>query len=424
MEQQVGTSLSQIGDFMRGAGAKAPPPGAPSEETAPDRFTGSDAREAIELATFKIPPFPEEGWIDWEFFIDGVQRTVVCGIVSIDNLEVPIHIAHLVAGAMRRTNRRLKPYRILEALVLMLPLGALRARDLRWSGRTPPGRELSHRGRIYDLVRAGGPLYTDTSVSLVEFQAGTPRRLLEAGDLVRTGAIRDKALNRSRALLRVLELSLLWRVRTEHPEAWVLLDGPVAPLLKYDRLVDPQLDGLKDIADPSSAFDFYRRVVGAVKNVEIIPQQGLEVALSSGDFLVVPTYQFSEIIKDEDGVARQMISAFMWLRRELASEISALWSSVSGLIRLDIPIAALVDEGLRSTWVNALEEGVLNLNNPDSTEAAQLNSILITAAVERWPVPQVAPQRMLTEFYPIAETERWLSSTLRPSPELANILNL
>jgi hypothetical protein len=422
--EQEGSFLSQMGGFMRGAGAKAPPPGAPSEETAPDRSTGSDAREATELATFKVPPFPKEGWVDWEFFIDGVQRTVVCGIVSVDDLEVPIHIAHLVAGVMRRANRELEPYRIVEALVLMLPLGALRARDPRWPRLTPPGRELSYRGRIYDLVRAGRPVYTDTSVSLAEFQAGTPRRLLEAGDLVRTGAIRDKALNRSRTLLRVLELALLWRVRTENPEAWILIDGPVAPLLKYDRLVDPQLDGLKDLADPVSAFEFYQRIVGAVKNVEIIPQQGLEAALSTGDSLVVPAYQFSNIVKDEDGVAREMVSVFVWLRRELASEISVLWSAVSGLARLDIPIPALVGDEMRSTWVNMLEEGQLNLNDPNSTEAAQLNSILLTAAVERWPVPQVAPQRMLTEFYPIAETERWLSSTLRSSYELANILNL
>jgi len=47
-------------------------------------------------------------------------------------------------------------------------------------------------------------------------------------------------------------------------EEWILSDGPIAPLTKHARLAAPELQGLQSIAAPVLAFDFLRRLVGAV----------------------------------------------------------------------------------------------------------------------------------------------------------------
>jgi len=408
--------LSQY--FSDVGGIPLPPSGVP-EERAPDTSTATDAQPAPELARLQLPPVLTRS-SSWRFFVDGVQRTCATRLVQVQNVQVPMHVCHLIAGAMRRDDRgKLEPALSREATVLLCPFQALQA--LGWPYRPPQGRELGFGGRIYEAIQSGDVLYSDTSVSLAITQARRPRVNLQAGDLVRTGEVRQHALNRAKELLRVMELGVLWEVRQQWEDEWVLLDGPIAPLLKYARLVAPELTGLQDIANPNQAFDFLKRIVGAVKNVEIIPQQGLEVALSPIGDLVVPVYRFGDFVKDEDAVAREILCAFIWLRRELSREISVLWSPVSGLARLDVPLPALLDQSLRNRW-NALDDNQLNLANRDSLEWQRLEDILLDVMVERWPVPQAMLQRMLTEFYPVEETERWLSSMLRSPYELSSVM--
>jgi len=223
-----------------------------------------------------------------------------------------------------------------------------------------------------------------------------------------------------------MEVGILWELRQQCLNNWILLDGPVAPPLKYGRLAEPVLQGLEEIARPDIAFDFLRRIVGAVKRVQIVPQGGLELALSPGPPLVLPVYRFGEVIEEDDAVAKEILSAFLWLRRELAGEISALWSTVSGLARLDIPLPAIFDdEGLRNTW-NTLDEEILlaRLSDQDASERQRLEEILQATVVERWPVPSATATRMLTELFAVAETEFWLTSQLRSVYEMRSVLSL
>jgi len=416
--------LTSLKGYLENAGANPLPPSDIPEERAPDLPTATSSSAAREMARAEIVPFPE-GPILFRFFVDGVQRTVPVAEVTVNSVRVPFHLSHLIVGAMERVGRELQPFIAQEALVLIFPYQALQAADPAWSARRPPGRELSSSGRIYEAVQSGDSVYSDTSITLRLGSDGRPGVLLQAGDLIRTGEVRQKALNRAKELLRIMEVGVLWGLRQQYPNDWILLDGPVAPPLKYGRLVEPTLQGLEEITRPEIAFDFLRRVIGAVKRVQIVPQGGLEAALNPGPPLVLPIYRFGEVVEEDDAVAKEILSAFLWLRRELAGEISALWSTVSGLARFDVPIPAVFDDaGRRNTW-NTLDEETLmtRLADSSSTERQRLEELLRAIVIERWPVPTSTATRMLTELFPIAETELWLTSQLRSVYEMRSVLS-
>jgi hypothetical protein len=416
-----------ITDFLRNylveTGAHPLPPSDIPEERAPDLPTATSSSAAREVASVEIDPSPGTSPL-FRFFVDGVQRTVPVAEVTVNNVRVPIHLSHLIVGAMERVGAELRPFIAREAFVLIFPYQALQVADGAWSAHRPPGRELSSSGRIYEAVKIGNLLFSDTSITLRLGSDGRPGVLFQPGDLIRTGEVRRKALDRAKELLRIMEVGLIWELRQQCPNDWILLDGPVAPPLKYGRLVEPTLQGLEEIARPDIAFDFLRRVIGAVKRVQIIPQDGLEVALSSSPFLRLPVYRFGEVVEEDDAVAKEILSAFLWLRRELAGEISALWSTVSGLARFDIPIPAVFDvPNMRNNW-NTLGDNTIetSLANPSSTERQRLEKLLQAIVIERWPVPTATATRMLTELFPIAETELWLTAQLRSVYEMRSVL--
>lgn len=415
--------LSSLRGYLKSIRANPLPSSDIPEERASDLPTATSSSVARELAQVALDPFPKASPL-FRFFVDGVQRTVPVAEVIVNNVRVPLHLSHLIVGAMERVGRELRPLRAREALVLVFPYQALQAADSAWSTRRPPGRELSSTGRIYEAVQSGDALYSDTSVTLRLNSGGRPGVLLQAGDLIRTGEVRQKALSRAKELLRIMEVGLLWELRCQYPNDWVLLDGPIAPPLKYGRLVDPSLQGLEEIARPDIAFDFLRRVVGAVKRVQIVPAGGLESALNPGSVLILPIYRFGEVIEEDDAVAKEILSAFLWLRRELAGEISALWSTVSGLARFDVPIPAVFDDSsLKNSWNTLGEEELTNrLADPNSGERQRLEDLLQAIVIERWPVPSATATRTLTELFPIAETELWLSSQLRSVYEMRSTL--
>jgi hypothetical protein len=409
-------------DYLAGIGARSLPPCEIPEEREPDLPTATSSSSAREMICIEIDPFPDPDASPlFDFFIDGVQRTVAVAEVIVDNMHVPLHLSHLIVGAMKRVEKKLIPFIMREALVLIFPFQALQAAG--WSACKPPGQELSSSGGIYGKVKKakenGDLLYSDSSIALRLERDGRPQILLEAGDLIRTGEVRQKALDRAKELLRIMELGLLWELRCQYPNEWVLLDGPIAPLLKYGRLTEPSLAGLQNIAKPDIAFELLRRVVGAVKTVRIVAK-GIERALTLEQKFCIPIYQFAGVVKEDDEVAKEILSAFLWLRRELVGEISTLWSTVSGLARFDIPIPAVFDDsGKKNNWNNLNEDTIKNcLTNPSSKERQRLEELLQAIVIERWPVPAATATRMLTELFPIAETECWLTSQLRNIHEM------
>jgi len=402
------TSLNPIASYIRKQGARPLPPSDSFEEMAPDIALDVYGCDAQLITSIDIEPNPSYCPIEIKYFIDGVQKTVAVAEIDVGNFSVPFVITHLIAGATMRQDRNLSPAIVRDIQVFLIPLQAMRAAG--WTGTNPPGQELGYQGQIYrTITQTSGPFFSDISISMER----RPRTLLEPSDLAAMGKIRRKALDRAKEILRILELGVLWELRTSNPEEWILLDGPVAPILKYSRLVDNCLLGLQNIANKNFTHNFLRRVIGAVKDVRIVPVRHLHLALQRGPTLSIPLFRFSDAIKQTDAVAQSILSAFVWLRRELIHQIPIVWSASSGLARIDIPFPCLVD--VEEPW--EMPDFMPDLST-NTGAGRMLRSLLTTMMAERWPVPESSPHRKLVEYFPIAETERWLSSMLLSAQEL------
>ncbi len=420
---------SAFGQYLNRIGAREVPSLLLPEERAPDLTVASSSRPAdliltlgpFDLASFE-PPSAGQGF---RFFIDGVQRTIMLRILDIESpggtsLQVPIHGAHLVAGAMERCGSTLQPYLVRSARVLLLPFYALREIDsVRFDD--PPGVELHPDviGFIYPELISQRSVFSDTAVPLERGR----RSRLSSSDLLRVGELRSRALNRAKILLRILELGLLEEVRTT-TDGDILVDGPIGPMFKYYGSIVSQ--GLKDVSsldkgeNTSNSFDFLSGIVGAVKNVMIIPQEGLDAILDPSR-VYVPVFRFSDVLQaDEsasvdDDVYKAVFCAFVRLRPELPG----LWSPIAGLTRLDIPAPAILDPDQRGRegWVDEVvySEGRINLL---ASEIRKLREIVVAYLSLRWPLPGMFGGRAYTELYAIAETERWLRSQLLHPYEL------
>jgi len=420
---------STFGPYLEGIGAREVPSLLLPEERAPDLSAASSSRPADLVHSLDLPAPASPGFPSVErhfrFFIDGVQRTLMLRILDLDlpggtTLQVPIHGVHLVAGAMERRGSTLQPYLVRSVTVLLLPFYALREIDsVRFA--EPPGTELDHDviDFIYPELISGRNVFSDTAVPL---QRGRRSRL-SGPDLLRVGELRRRALNRAKVLLRILELGLLEEVRTQCDDD-ILVDGPIGPMFKYyGSRVSEGLDRVcsldrADSAGPS--FDFLSHIAGAVKNVMIIPQEGLGVVFDPNR-LRVPIFRFSDVLRaDEAGsvddeVYKAVFCAFIRLRPEMPG----LWSPIAGLTRLDFPAPVVLDRNRRASenWVEDVvnQEGQLDLL---PSEIDNLQEIVGAYLSLRWPLPGMFGGRAYTELYTIAETERWLRSQLLHPYEL------
>lgn len=415
--------MSSIGGYLKRLGAAPFPVNVPSEEAAPDFTVGIIPKEAIRIADIRIPEIttPE---VNFRFFIDGVQRTVpVCHLHGI-----PIFVAHLAAGAMERVDGRLNPFLKREAIVLYIPLEGLKnvcqVLSIPSKISEPPLTKFDYKGEIYELIRKTQQpnrinFWTDISIPLTQEEY-----ILGAVELSAVGAVRRAARDRSKILLRIMELGVVWEVISQcirKEDEFAIIDGPVFLPFIYAGLASRELVRISDpstrqIGDRKQAYTLLRNVIGAVKRVEIIPAEGLFTALSTEPYFMIPVYRFSDVIEKEDFVSRHTLSCFIWLRRELDREIPTIWSPTTGLARVDIPFPAIVDPEVAwdsDNFYPDLSEG--------SKSRGKLEAILKTFITERYPVPDVPPSRILTELYAIAEVERWLKGCLLPEQELRKL---
>jgi len=421
-----------VGEYLRGLGAIPLPVDVPSEETAPDFSVGVTMGDAEHLGDIQVPEVATTEVI-WKFFIDGVQQTVPVCLIPIGNLRIPVYIAHLIAGATQRVNSRLVPFIKREAIILYFPLEGLRSVSTNLPNplilNTPPFPKLDRTGNIYEKIknaehRIEVSFWTDISVKLSQRQGEEVD--LDPSQLSAIGAIRKAARDRSRVLLRIMELGIIWEIARQNilkENEFMIIDGPVFLPFKYATLASQRLANLMDstgeqIGDSSNLYSLLCHLLGAVKSVEVIPTQGLASALSSGPNFVIPIYLFSTTVKGaRDEVSRHTLACFVWLRREVCREISPIWSPASELTRLDIPFPAIVDPKVDDKWYTS----DFRPNIQQGNHRQKLEAILKTIVAERWPVPETFPHRMLTELYPIAETERWLKANLLSEQELRRL---
>jgi hypothetical protein len=431
--------LSSAQGYLRNLGAIPLPPDVPSEETSPDFTVGVTPSDAEHLGNINISGTPTPR-VSWQFFIDGVQRTVPICLIPVGNLRVPVFVAHLIAGAMRRLDGRLSPFIKREAVILYFPLEGIRSAGAGLSTTPfltdPPFTKLDHTGNIYEkIINLQQPstisFWTDISVKLSynpQDEPGLHPSGLDPSKLSAIGAVRRAARDRSQVLLRIMELGIIWEIATKNildDNEFMILDGPVFLPFRYATLTSQHLATVMDpmgenIGNVQQIFNILHNLIGVVKTVQIIPIQGLIDALSPGPGFVIPIYVFSTTVRGaSDQVSRHTLACFAWLRRELSGEISPIWSPSSELVRIDIPYPAIVDPKIDNNWYTPeFRPDVLGRHKQ------KVRDILSTALAERWPIPETTPHRMLTELYPIAETERWLRAHLMPEQELRKLAGI
>jgi hypothetical protein len=208
-------------------------------------------------------------------FIDGVMRYRVVGAIEAQGVYVPLVIAHLIAGAMKLSNRELIPLQKKELISVVFPFTVVS--KMLGHSILPSGVSTIEFSRFGSLFRNSNReiIFSDTTITLGEYkdQNGqfTHRPLISENELIASSKIIYTAKNRVKELLRTLELHLLIEASKSVKNELIIIDGPIAPLFKYIGLIDPNLKGVvRDLHDTQNARIAYRilkNTVGVVKKV-------------------------------------------------------------------------------------------------------------------------------------------------------------
>ena len=242
-------------------------------------------------------------------------------------------------------------------------------------------------------------------------------RRLSYGMLAAVGKTRAAAMSAVDGIRRALEVGVIWELRKRHRDDLILNDGPLARMMfsMYARLAFRELEGVSE-GDPEDCFELLRKVVGLVKDVTIVPVEHLDKA----DVRHIPVFRLKRPIKGEGEPEERerirapfegVLSCFCLLRPELVGLVPRVASKTGGLVRIDVPIAAILDrydEGWMS-W----DFGVDLSRGSDMRE--RLERILAGIVIERLPFPGTGdPHRILVELAATEITERLLKSALLP----------
>lgn len=378
--------------------------------------------------------------MDRVYFVDGTLRTVHIGDIECRGVHVPIFLSQIVVGATLRINRELRPFRVLSKFIVLAPSRALSANNC-YGIYLPENVTLDYNGGFYTKIMNNDILFTDTSL---KFQStnGRPHISIKSDEIVGTGKLRSKARNRARVIMRIMELLLAYEISRQDRRSFIVMDGPIGLLLPYSRLtgvINLHVEEFpSDKYTPQAQRDLYEllsKIVGVVKNVEIIPAD----ILPQQAVLFYSFPHVSGLVKDpEEEVGRDdlrsyILAGYMQLRPTLLREIPSIWSLASALIRIDIPLPAILENSLSSSWLtyfkqlmdqtkSPLTNVISDYINSRSYPQQRLLEIASYIAGEAYPVPSTSPHRMLVELYPIAETEYWIRSKLLSADELVSLI--
>ncbi len=381
-------------------------------------------------------PLPSENEIPSNLyfvgFLDGVQRTVLVGLLRARNgANVPLYLARVAAGVLirERTEPRIGPVRAWN--ILVAPFRAVgeepeRLVEALWQQGWPAwtGREAFGIGREPRILRELlGPelpwILADTSVMGLSEEPS--RNLISTADLWRERQIRARAQGRIAHLRQVLELLLLLAVRfpelgllekeeTIAPEAPILVDGPLLLSTRRRRWLPIFLDRMgKRIGEEELEQQLLKDSVGLVKSHRLSPPDpaavlGLPEGYRSA-FLAfeqevdVHGRNLREDMEAEEDhqYPRWHVTAYIRLRRRPNSDLA-------GLVRIDM---------LRPEP----ERGPGPLSPTEEEELSWR-----AASVYRERRPWLPGDR--DQPFPITLLEKMLHAQLPPPMVLANMLRL
>ncbi|AAY79879.1 hypothetical protein [Sulfolobus acidocaldarius] len=422
----------------------------PEEEIVGTENVSLDDSDSLNLQIQLKYPLPQATNNDL-IFIDGTSRYRVIGSFKANNVLVPIVFGNIIAGAMRLDagNKTLRPLKVKILKVVLFPKKTIEDYQSAIIP-LPPNIPIIEDNSSTKFMNFSNNLVdtfiriSDISYTLGENESGQHRQLIYREDLISSGKIRQVARNRVKELMRVLELSLLYELRQLYKDSLILMDGPIGPLIKYAGLVDIYLREVVRLRDNDSnniekAYDLLHNVIGVVKKVVKVPVSLID-AISSGNLPKI--YRWNKVIddgidaegKEDSYLTSYILSAFLKLREELQNENFPAFSNLSGLIRVDIPLASIID---KSEWISFFsytqikdsdDKGNIILTDYGRQKiydlvvkgGKKLEELLNIVYSFKYPIPSSSPYRNLVELYPIKEVEDWMKSHLMSKYEMAS----
>jgi len=389
-----------------------------------------------------LPIIPEGPTINFQAFIDGVQRTTPVYWVSLEKLgtQVPVHVGHIAVGVVLRDNTgklRCKFDFIKDRLLILMPLtgmeragfeGTSLLRELIDEGNLIPDSQVAEDPiSAFNIEKEVGPIVLcDTTFSgleesmreddLKELDRNPERVKKGAGALLvdellyNTGRVRSRAQGRVNTIRQILEMLVVTKFREVYGrEIYVLVDGPLFFMGKWLRKHDV-LGGLREVEREKFVL---KNAVGLVKSLRGRPKEMMHLR----NILCMAEGERSPLMKIADAVDIGSSETFVkphmttYLRLRSPPEGLSLPSPV-GIVRVDLHVSTIGCDNTDQVKCMSKEE-----------EEALLGPIVRGIRRERW--PSVTDKgRMFTQVFPISETERMLHARLYSSRELAYIYSI
>jgi len=393
------------------------------EQYVPPTFAKEASIEVVEgpeesFAPIEVKDYKEE--IRFGAFLDGIQRTVLWRRIPLSTgAFVPLHIAHIAAGMILRSNdgRLFMDKELIASRLLLLgPFEGIKQEGVKVDTPSEVVQDTDNQTFGFPKNLNEWVLCDTTFRGTEEGRNQRTEGAITGGELFNEGLVRSRAQGRVATLRQRLEFAVLARFRAKHPEKWVLIDGPLFFIDKWRRRAANVLGhDLGETREGVFEDKLLFRAVGLIKSQRLRPKRPDQV------IRIGPTQRSL--------VARLSQEVDMKGRRETPDEEGSYggahltWYTrlrcrprppygLLGLIRLDAH---------RATF------GIERIDALDSTSFREYCALVdgITQATwrERWPAfRRTDDYRSAAEPYPIWQVERALKAMVLPRRLLAHFL--
>jgi len=354
--------------------------------------------------------------VEFEAFVDGVQRTTTLTRLPVAGYPVPIHLAHVAAASILRTkDKRLiaPPNLINDRILLIMPLTLMLQEG--WEEN-----EFMNFIKEYGIEqdKSDEAVYRISSLNkrillcdithtgIGSEQGKNPSTSLSVVDLADPGLISSRALGRVKWIRTILEMLTLHGLRSEKPEAWVIVDGPLIFLKTQaehmKRAIGKDFDPLVTL----------KNAVGLVKDARLrLKKEELKIVYDLDEDECSSIIALNQCVDlkgsldiEKDEYDKKHLTSFARLRRP---KLGLKLPTADGLIGVDTYL---------STFGFERSDDVTKENMRDRIPL--FHSIVNGIWRERWPGIKDR-KRALTQIYPIEQTERLLHSKLYSLREMA-----
>lgn len=393
------------------------------EQYVPPAFAEETTVEVIEgpedsFAPVEVEKSAEE--IRFDAFLDGIQRTVLWRRIPLPTgALVPLHIAHIAAGVILRSDDGrlfMEPKLVASRLLLLGPFEGLRQGGVKLNIPSMVMQDTNDQTFSFPRMLNEWVLCDTTFRGTDEDREKQTEGALIGDVLFNEGLVRSRAQGRVATLRQRLELAVLGRFRAEYPEKWVLVDGPLFFIDKWRRRA-ANIIGVDLGEAREGVFEdrLLYRAVGLIKSQRLRPKHPDQVVRigPTQRSLVLRLSQEVDMkgrrdTPDEEGpYGGGHLTWYTRLRCRSQPPYGLL-----GLIRLDVH---------RATFGIKLIDAVNSANFGEYRPL--VDAITHATWRERWPAfRRVDDYRTAAEPYPIWQVEQVLKAMVLPRRFLAHLI--